>query len=515
MEIFYKNRADYAAYSILLFIFLITIIGGYLLFDTFWGDSSIYLVYAKNIANLDFLSFNPGEFSSGATSPLWAFILSLGFICGDFLSFTKIISLIFTLISLLTTYYAAFIMSKSKISSSIATGFLFYFLAFPGLIGYESSFIVVLVSILIILNYKFISNNDNKFLWLMGSIWLLMPLVRPDSFIIIFLNLIILVIIIRNDKRLISLLLLTFSLSIIPSILYFGYSYLELGIFSTSSNCRTFLLKHTAQVYNEIYYWPFRLLLEIPIVLGFFVGLYGSFKVAKKDIGLSWLVFFGLTSLIIYILIFTFYSPPYDIFESKRYLLPVIPFFVIFISQGISTLLKSYPKKLFKIIFIFLLFLGLVVFPSVVIINNFLNLRESGLTFDEITEKNTIEYMNNIVEPNSTILTFEVQSRYYLREDLKILSLDGITDGKIAPYMPNGDIESFLWRYKPRYWIANEAVDLPFFSDSILGEVVNKTGKKEGSSINIGNITFKNIKTRDEPMNELWGYTQIYKLEYH
>lgn len=97
----------------------------------------------------------------------------------------------------------------------------------------------------------------------------------------------------------------------------------------------------------------------------------------------------------------------------------------------------------------------------------------------------------------------------------KILSLDGITDGKIAPYLSNRDINGFLHKYRPKYWIANQATSLPFFSDSILGEVVEKTGNKEGSEITIDGIHFKNIQTRKEPINvEFWGYTQIYELSY-
>ena len=59
----------------------LTVIGaGILLIGTFWGDPTIYLVYARNIAQGDFFSFNPGEFSSGSTSPLWAMILSISFL---------------------------------------------------------------------------------------------------------------------------------------------------------------------------------------------------------------------------------------------------------------------------------------------------------------------------------------------------------------------------------------------------------------------------------------------------
>ena len=41
----------------------------FLLKDIWWGDPMIYLCFGKNIAQGSY-SFNPGVFSSGATSPL-------------------------------------------------------------------------------------------------------------------------------------------------------------------------------------------------------------------------------------------------------------------------------------------------------------------------------------------------------------------------------------------------------------------------------------------------------------
>ena len=45
-------------------------VAAYRLFHTFFGDPTIYLIYARNAAHGDVFSFNPGHFSSGSTSPL-------------------------------------------------------------------------------------------------------------------------------------------------------------------------------------------------------------------------------------------------------------------------------------------------------------------------------------------------------------------------------------------------------------------------------------------------------------
>jgi hypothetical protein len=200
--------------------------------------------------------------------------------------------------------------------------------------------------------------------------------------------------------------------------------------------------------------------------------------------------------------------------DAKRYILPIIPFFIIFLGIGISKILSTY-KFSFNIILISLLVLAIVFLPIIGLIDNAIDLKQKNLAFNTITEKNIIENINSMAEPNATILTFEVQDRFYLRKDLKILSMDGITDGKIAPYLANKDISGFLWKYKPKYWIANKATSLPFFSDSIFSEVIEKTGQKEGKEIIIDGIKFKNIKIRKDNANsKFWGYTQIYELNY-
>lgn len=515
MKTSYIKKLDIMAYFILLFLILSTIICGYLLFSTFWGDSTIYLIYAKNIASTDFFSFNPGEFSSGATSPLWAIILSIGFILGNGIVFSKIIGIIFSILGLIITFKASVVITKSKIGSAIATGFLFNFLILAGLYFYESSLIVCLISILILLTFYIIQNQNNRLLWILGAIWSLIPLVRPEAMIIVFLNMIILYFKHRKNREFSLKIIFIFLLSLLPSIIYFGYSYFKLGLFSSSTYCRIFMSKFTANALPYLYIWPITLIFtELTVLMGLFIGTFGLLK-STKNKDCRWLIFFSLSAIVSFVLIFTVYSPPMHIIDAKRYILPIIPFIVIFISIGISKIMNTY-KFSFSIILIALVALTLVASPCLGYITSSIELKNRELSFDTTTEKNLIESINSFAEPNATILTFEVQDRFYLRSDLKILSMDGITDGKIAPYLQNQDISGFLWKYKPKYWIVNNATHLPFFSNTILGEIVAKTGDKEGSEITIDGITFKNIKTRKDSINpEFWGYTQIYELNYN
>lgn len=513
MEIKNINSENILAYSLLLFLFLVMILCSYILLNTFWGDSTIYLIYAKNIANGYFLSFNPGEFSSGATSPLWAIILSPGFILNNGVTISKIISLFFTLLALFATYTASLKISKSKIGSAISLGFLIYFLTLPGLLIYESSFIICLVSTLILLNFYTVQYSETKYLWIIGIIWALIPLVRPESLVVVIINSLILLLKFRNDKKFTFKLLLILFLSFLPSILYFGYSYLKLGIISSSTAGRAFALEDAAKNHGSIYLWPFyTIFTQFNILIGLIIG---SFGIIKERRNLPWLIAFNLAALISYILIFTVYSPVIYTIDAKRYILPVIPFIVVFIGIGISKILQLCNKKIVCNFIIISLIISMIALPSLIIMGQSINESNRDLNFDVIVEKSPVYYLNSVAETNATVLIFEVQDRYYLRHDLRVLSLDGITDGKIVPYLFNQDITAFLWKYKPRYWIANDAISRPFYSNTLLQEAVNKTGKIEGISVKINGITFKNIKKRKEPViPEFAGYSQIYELNY-
>ena len=519
MNINNDKIVNFVSYSILLFLIIITILISYFFLNTFWGDSSIYLVFAKNIANSSFLSFNPGEFSSGATSPLWAFILSIGFLFNDNgIINSKFISLIFMIIAILMTYRTSFIITGSKIGSAIGVGFLWYFSFFAGVFAYESGLAIILLSALILLNYYIIEKSRTVYIFYLGIIWAILPFARPETLIIVIFNLFLLLFIHKNNKNLIYTVIGVFLISLIPITIYLSYSIIKTGLSSSSTYCRSFWDK---SIYNNNpngLYDTFIIFFSYPVVImGFYIGGYGMFKELKEN-NRTWLHFLFLTTLISFILIFTIYSPLSQPLDIQRYLIPIIPFMIPLISKGISKIYnsKSLKLKIISITMISVIGMILVVVPPIQFITNYSVFTDQPLKFNDVTEKNMVDYLNSIAEPNSTILSFEVQDRYYLRPDLKILSQDGITDGKIAPFLPTDDITGFLWKYKPNYWIANQAVNSPLYSNSILNEVINKTGADEGSKITIDNITFKDIKIRNEPANpELLGYTNLYELTYN
>jgi hypothetical protein len=136
--------------------------------------------------------------------------------------------------------------------------------------------------------------------------------------------------------------------------------------------------------------------------------------------------------------------------------------------------------------------------------------------FDTIAEKNMIEYVNKEAEPHSTLLTYEVQDRYYLRQDINLLSLDGITDGKVAPYLSTSKMDEFLKKYRPNYWLANDAVNYrPYLQKSILKNVLDSLTNFNKDTVQISDITFIKIYTNPAPKRKSFAHSNyLFRIKY-
>lgn len=174
----------------LLSLIVLTITSGLLLINTYFGDPTIYLVYARNIASGDFLSFNPGQFSSGSTSPLWASLLSFAFIFdfenGPFIA--KIFSFFTSSAAIFISFKVFYQISKNKVGSIDGAFSIAYFLILPGNMIYESSITILLILGSIYLFHLIqIAKEVLTFRYYLLLILLsLIPLSRPDAFIILF-----------------------------------------------------------------------------------------------------------------------------------------------------------------------------------------------------------------------------------------------------------------------------------------------------------------------------------------
>lgn len=89
----------------LLILFILSLINLVVFSGNWSGDPEIHLVFSKNLINGNFLQFNPGEMTSGNTSPIYMIILSI-------------------LLKILPDIWVPFIMKLFSLSSIIALSFL-------------------------------------------------------------------------------------------------------------------------------------------------------------------------------------------------------------------------------------------------------------------------------------------------------------------------------------------------------------------------------------------------------
>jgi hypothetical protein len=183
------KRQRLAAFSLAAFLALLIAL---VMRDTYLGDPSIYFAYARNIHAGDWFQFNPGEFSSGATSPLWAVILSLAF---NFVSFgiaAKAISLCILLVSL---YAASLYVGRSFPSMLAGLILILYFYALPSNVLYESPLLLLAVSTFIVSALKYVDFEDKGLAFKSNRRWVhlsamwassaALPLIRPESSVLL------------------------------------------------------------------------------------------------------------------------------------------------------------------------------------------------------------------------------------------------------------------------------------------------------------------------------------------
>jgi hypothetical protein len=111
-----------------------------------------------------------------------------------------------------------------------------------------------------------------------------------------------------------------------------------------------------------------------------------------------------------------------------------------------------------------------------------------------------------------------VQTRYFLRPDVTLLSLDGITDGLVAPYLASADLASFIRRYRPTLWIANNAGSYrPYLGRSILQRALDALGDSPATAATYteSGITFESVARRTRPMPRGFaGWTMLVRITY-
>jgi len=146
-------------------------------------DSWIHMVFAKNIAHGYDLSFNPGELSTGSSSPLWTYILAGGLWLGlSPVAAACLLSGIFFLLSLYFSYNLANDLLKSRLGAALVTILLAvqFYTVWDTLSGLEIS----LMTALTVGAFWLVRFRD--FRWWLGMVFLgLLQLSRVEGIFVI------------------------------------------------------------------------------------------------------------------------------------------------------------------------------------------------------------------------------------------------------------------------------------------------------------------------------------------
>ena len=130
------------------------VIVGVTMFQTFFGDANIYLPFARNTARVDFFSFNPHMFSSGATSPLWTLVLGIPFAVGLGVTGAKVFSLLMTAASVLVVIVVAYRVTGSLAAAGLASFYLVGAVAVWGVVMFVLALTILGISLFGLSSYE-------------------------------------------------------------------------------------------------------------------------------------------------------------------------------------------------------------------------------------------------------------------------------------------------------------------------------------------------------------------------
>lgn len=498
---------------------------GYLLWKTWWGDSAIYLVYARNIARGDLMTFSPGEFSSGATGPLWAFLLSVGFMFGPTagVNGAKLLGLLFSLSAFGAVYAAGRRFSMSSMGAIVSALSVMPVLLFSILI-YETGAAITLLTIFLYALKAVIDGKRRRTLLWLSAVGV--SFLRPDALLLVYLGYATLLLKYRDKRSELASIAFIGVLTFLPIGLFWLYSYLHIGYISTSMVARSFALRETASYLGKIRYSfaPLKLFVSKGQLVFSVMALFGVIVLYRRhDIEDRWFAAYAVGGVGGYLLLTILVSPvTHGVSRYFAVLSPILALLIGVSTDYLITALQGRTRQgvrsvghTFRKLTAFIL-LGLVcLLPFYRVAHSAILMSRQGFTFEVITEKNVMQWLCSITRPNDTILLYEVQDAFWC-DQAKILSLDGIIDGKVIPYLYTGDLTAFLKRYQPRYWVANDAVQYrPVFRHSILARAVQCAGAREGASCEIDGIRFTNLRVSDEKEHPGFAqYRQVFLLEY-
>jgi hypothetical protein len=498
---------------------MLVIVASLLLIDLFFPPiSANYLVYARNAARGQPFTFNPGQFSSGATSAVWPLLLAAAYFVPNSILAAKLVALAVTLGAMWMTFLACFEASASRLASALALVPLLWLLIQPSTMLYESPFLVLLMGLSIVLMLRVLRRDDadsGRERLAVSVVWALLPLARPDATIVVAAELGALLaaaILLRGNC---AWLLLAVGAAAIPAGCYYGFSVFTVGSPSTSSAAASVELSQAARHFHGLAYSldAIAVFNSYPFAVTAPFALLGAQALLNRKPE-RYLALAALAAAAAYLLALTFILPVSGTAEIGRYVLPVAVLWLVFQSAGLARLIgwsSQYRTNVLPAGLACLLALPLFAHTRTTVSQ----LRTLGSSFETASEKNIVDYVNAVAPIGSTLFTQQVQDRYFLRDDLQLLSMNGVVDGRITPYLKSGDLAGFLQAYTPRYWLADNRVDnRSYLVGSLLQEAVS-AAPDPGERVTLGRITFTNRMSWGAAGHALDAlYWKLYELSY-
>jgi hypothetical protein len=501
------------------------VVAAIVLFGTYWGDPVIYLPYARSNAAGDFFAYNPGVFSSGTTSPLWSLILAIPYLVGADVVGARVVAIAFTVGAFLVLAAMAARFNGRTGGSGVAILYAVEMMTIYGLMMYESALAVAAVALSLVAGDRLVARweRDGRIgagaIAALVAVWAVMPLSRPDAAMLVPLQIAALWIAgPTRSARTLATLVGAAAVAAVPALLYFGYSYLHVGTISVSSTCRAFALREAADRIGPLLVSRKALAYVGSVLYAIALGALGL-DMIRRQRRTAWIGLYGAAAMLLYPVLLVFVQPVTN--DLPRYFLPIAPFIVLGAGRALAVgekALREDPRPgrtwIVTAAVVVLLF---VLRPPLAVLGEAFEQSRRGYTFDEIVERDVVERLNTIARPGQSVLAYEVQGRYQLRPDVSLLSLDGITDGLVAPYLPTADMRGFLEKYRPAYWIANDAGDYrPYLHRSMLQRVVDAFERDTSLTRHtVDGITFERIARRTRPMPRGFaGWTGLYRITY-
>jgi len=475
---------------------LVGLLGIGVLYMPVWhGDAAIYLPYVRSLVERgQWMEFNPGELSSGATSPLWVLWVAPWWALWG-VQGLKVAGSIAVIVAIVATFMRARQLGASLAEAFVPTLTVAYCTAPAGFLGYETP--IAALGALVWTYLLPIETLDLRRVRMLPVLSAVTPLIRPEMSLLVAVYGAVAVL-----QRRWGLLLWLAAGGLVP-VVYYGAMQALTGNFSASAYCRSFALREMAELSVLGMQFSRTFLLEFARSgLGFVavlaaIGLACASSVRRDS---EW--WFAAGSFVGYFLFFTVIAPA----NSARYLAPIAFFLGWIAVWGIRQVRK---REVF--------------WGSIITVAGLLTLNVVGRAWDDrrrgydfllVTERECAEFLNTVAEPGAQVLAYEVQIRFWLRPDLRVLSLDGVTDGKVAPYLTTADMASFLWQQRPQYWVANaEGIERrPFLRRSLFAEVLGRND----AVVTVAGIRFERLRqwSAERLPRGFYGCTAVYRLRY-